>query len=93
MLTVYKYWISNRGNLRTLLGNLVFFILHSFKFVFCSLGGLNESKMIIPFEGDETACVPETNDVAEVKEGIIGVQEEEDDRTEAPQACEEEGIH
>ena len=28
VLTVYKYWRSNRGNLRTLLGNLVFSILH-----------------------------------------------------------------
>ena len=30
--------------------------------------------------------MPETNDVDEVKDGIIGVQEEEDDRTEAPLA-------
>ena len=58
---------------------------------FALLGGLNESKMTIPLEGVETAFVTETNDVGEVKEGIIGVQEEEeDDRTEAPQACKEE---
>ena len=43
--------------------------------------------MTIPLEGVETAFVPETNDGGKVKEGIIGVQEEEDDRTEAPQAC------
>ena len=47
VLTVYKYWRSNKGNLRTLLGNLVFFIL-----IFCSLGGLNESEMTIPLVGD-----------------------------------------
>ena len=43
--------------------------------------------MTIPLEGVETGFVPETNDVDEVKEGIIGVQEEGDDRTESPQAC------
>ena len=46
--------------------------------------------MAIPLEGDVTGFVPETNDVDEVKDGIIGVQVEEDDRTEAPLACEEE---
>ena len=51
---------------------------------------MNESEMVIPLEGDETGFVPETNDVDEVKGIIIGVQVEEDDRTEAHLACEEE---
>ena len=32
---------------------------------------MNESEMAIPLEGDETTFMPETNDVDEVKEGII----------------------
>ena len=50
----------------------------------------HESEMTIPLVGDETTFMPETNDVDKVKEGIIGVQMEEEDRTEAPLACEEE---
>ena len=48
------------------------------------------ARWTIPLEGDETAFVPDTKYVDEVKEGIIGVQGEEDDRIEAPQAYEEE---
>ena len=49
--------------------------------------------MTIPLEGVETAFVPETNDVDEVKEGIIGVQEEEDDSNRSPSSMWTKRIH
>ena len=50
---------------------------------FCFLGELNERE---PLEGDEIPCVPESNGIDEV---IEGVQKEEVDRTELPQPCKE----
>ena len=64
-------WRSNRGNLHTLLGNIVFYQSALTYVCFCpALGELNDSTVTIPLEGDEIVPVPETNDVDEVEEGI-----------------------